>query len=409
MVQFLNDPGKNSFIEGLQETLPDALSAFMQRRRQGRERSREDSALQDLGVKSKGIIDPKMRQALLENKLDESSRVAKDLKTQEEMTTVRGLLGDEAADLWPLLTEGSKTSFFEKIFKERERGVGLREAVARYVAENPDSLTSGQEGEEIPLKDQNIEKTTPVFRPKPKNYDVGLTKEESFKRQEKRYDKNLPLYQENEQKLRASEEEADLIQRLRSLNESAGLPKSFGRLNLNPVTGDLLLPAISSPEAQLYVKTVNEFGRKAKETYGSRVTNFEFDRFLKRLPTLANSEEGRRLILEQMDYFNQINAIHNQEVENIVEEHGGLRKIDWDEAERQARNRSKQRIKPLKDRFNAAWKQSEDLYNYEQRKKQQSIPQGYILMYDAEGNELHVPQEEEASALQSGARRAIEE
>lgn len=99
---------------------------------------------------------------------------------------------------------------------------------------------------------------------------------------------------------------------LTNLNDSGKLPSGQESWMIDSdgnvrYTAQLLGKA--NPETERYVKTLNEFIKGAKEFFGSRVTNFDLDSYLKTLPNLLTSEEGRRVILEQMKLFNDWSTI----------------------------------------------------------------------------------------------------
>ena len=80
----------------------------------------------------------------------------------------------------------------------------------------------------------------------------------------------------------------------------------------NPNTALAELPAAIMDETreefaisliQQYIKTLNDFISQAKNFFGARVTNFDLQSFKSRLPSLLNTEEGRRAIIEQMRAF----------------------------------------------------------------------------------------------------------
>lgn len=180
--------------------------------------------------------------------------------------------------------------------------------------------------------------------------DEGLTPSEKVARQSERYKIGQPIREEAGEKLRAFARDKERLSILDSLNQSKKLPKNFGLLNLDK-EGNLRLPFAASPEAQRFVKTLNEFSNSAKDTFGARVTNFDLTQYLKRFPTLLNSEEGRRQILEQMKIVNEINSIYYKNLQDIFSKSGGARKIDADMAQDLAEKRSENAISELVKKF----------------------------------------------------------
>ena len=181
--------------------------------------------------------------------------------------------------------------------------------------------------------------------------DVGLTPKEKIKREEGRFAKQSEKYGELSDKASKLDQEQIRLQRLQELNENDNLPRGMGRINVNLKSGELVLPFAASPDSEEFVKIVNDFLSGAKETFGSRVTNFEVNRFLKRLPSLLNTEEGRRRVLRQMEIINQLNQLHNQAVLDEFDQAGGVRKVDFDVAQRNARKRIEDQVKELQKEY----------------------------------------------------------
>ena len=170
------------------------------------------------------------------------------------------------------------------------------------------------------------------------DYDKGLTPAERVKRQDSRFTAQGPLVNKNNEIVGSLESEARSIDLLDELNQSGKVGEGVHKLNINPKTGDLIIPQFANAEEQLFVKTVNDFTVKAKDSFGARVTNFELDRFMQRLPTLANSAGGRRLILNQMKLINEINSLEKRAVQEVFDQYG-VRNIDYADAENIARRK----------------------------------------------------------------------
>lgn len=212
------------------------------------------------------------------------------------------------------------------------------------------------------------------------DYDQGLTPQERVERQEKRFTVQTPLVNENSKALSAIQSEGMSIDLLNELNKSGKVGQGIQNLNINPKTGDLFLSKAGTPEEQLFVKTVNDFTVKAKDSFGARVTNFELDRFMQRLPTLANSEEGRALILRQMKIVNEINTLEKAAIQKQFDKYG-IRNIDYADAEQLAR----EEISPQKEELRKEFTKLESLAKRTDSeisdKARKQVPKGYTLMY----------------------------
>lgn len=219
--------------------------------------------------------------------------------------------------------------------------------------------------------------------------DVGLTPDQRFKRQEERYKVQTPLVEANTKAVKALEVEDDAIQLLQELDATGKVGAGMQKININPKTGDIFIPEFATPEEQLFAKTINDFTTKAKDSYGGRVTNFELDRFMQRLPTLANSKEGRALIMKQMRLVNQANQLEKKALQDVFDKYG-VRNIDYAEAEKIARKNIEPEVKKLKEEN----KVLQDLAGREEEayinQAKQKAPPGKVAMMKPDGSISYV-------------------
>lgn len=220
----------------------------------------------------------------------------------------------------------------------------------------------------------------------------GLTSKERVSTQSEYRKINKDLVTENQKQIKGAETQKRSVEQLDRLNKTGKLPKSFGRLNLNPKTGDLFLPAASNAETQLFVKTVNDFTVKAKDSFGARVTNFELDRFMQRLPTLANTAEGRDLIINQMQSINAIDELHATTLRDVYRKYG-ISNIDPVQAEEIAEQKEKAELESLLGNFESIVPQAPE------------TQEGEVTMM-FQGRRIAVPQDQVQQALQAGATQS---
>lgn len=123
------------------------------------------------------------------------------------------------------------------------------------------------------------------------------------------------------QKARTAKENNQRLGALEKLNEKdLGSPtyvKLLEKAGFN--IGGLL-----SPDQEVYQKAVNDFTASAKNTYGGRVTNFELERFMARLPTLQNSKEGRTRIIQMQKLQNDADILRDKTKQDIIKENKGF-------------------------------------------------------------------------------------
>ncbi len=115
---------------------------------------------------------------------------------------------------------------------------------------------------------------------------------------------------------------------------------------LRPIASSLL-----SPEAQESIKLIQDELSGAKDTFGARVTNFGVGQYLRRLPSLLNTPEGRQRVLRDLRLINEINQFHNEGIMKIFEEKGGSGSIPFSTAERLFEKQNKEKLDSLHNEF----------------------------------------------------------
>jgi hypothetical protein len=355
-------------VSGLKEA-SQSYQQYQQSKLQEQQYGEENEALKQRGLDLSGIRDPEVRKILV-NKFETPNKNRESQELEEQRAeTIGRYFGPEAAELYKAAPEGGKTAFLDRLLENQQRGQGVEDLIKPYQKE---SL-------ETPEEDIGF---------KAIDYDKGLTPKERVKRQEERYGKNLPLYQESKHKQQSLEASKDALGILEELSPQI---KGIQKLNINPQTGELFIPGLASPESQRFVKTVNDFTVNAKDSFGARVSNFELERFMKRLPTLANSEEGRRQIIKQMQIINEINATRENELQKVIEEHGGIRNIDYDRAETIAEKTSSPKIQSLKKEFKNIEKSLDSQYEEKINDKKKKLVTDGRVMIEKDGKHFSVP------------------
>jgi hypothetical protein len=254
---------------------------------------------------------------------------------------------------------------------------------------------------------EDIDRTkTPqgLLAPEVQDKDKGLTPKERVDRQEKRFTVQTPLVNENNDKLNGLEGEERSISLLEELDKTGKVGEGVHNLNINPMTGSLIIPKAGTAEEQLFVKTVNDFTVKAKDSFGARVTNFELDRFMQRLPTLANSKEGRALIMRQMKLVNQINQLERRALQGVFDRYG-VRNIDFPDAEKIARSEIEDQKEELRKQYfdleAVAKKEEMEFINNAKSKARE----GYTVMRKPDGTIKQFPSQHVESLEEKGYKR----
>ena len=89
--------------------------------------------------------------------------------------------------------------------------------------------------------------------------------------------------------------------------------------------GKAVQKSITSRDLEEFDKITQDFEKDAKNFYGNRITNTELEQFLKMIPTLSQTDNGKRAVIRNMKNFNDA-AIKEQEVmEDIIKRNRGRR------------------------------------------------------------------------------------
>lgn len=141
---------------------------------------------------------------------------------------------------------------------------------------------------------------------------------------EKENNKELKTTAEKKKAFRTND---NLITSMTQVNDGKYLPEGLSKmLIVDPETGDIRPTAqllkVQNPQTELYVKNLKQWLKGAKDFFGARVTNFDVSSFMQQLPSLLNSEQGRRLILKQMKYVNDLESIHNSTLNEGLKKYG---------------------------------------------------------------------------------------
>lgn len=161
----------------------------------------------------------------------------------------------------------------------------------------------------------------------------GMTPKELASYQGDLRKENLSHFEDTQRQSRFLKKEKNALHILDDLSEK--LPEGIGSVVIDPKTGDIRpyaqLAGIVNPETQRFLKTIYDFTTSAKDSFGARVTNFDLQTFLKRLPSLLNSKEGRSQIIQQMKIMNELNSKYENGLKDVYQ-HYGLGKVPYEKA-----------------------------------------------------------------------------
>lgn len=92
-----------------------------------------------------------------------------------------------------------------------------------------------------------------------------------------------------------------------------------------------MLKAFDNADTQEFRKLSFDFLKDAKEIFGSRITDTDLRTFLQTVPTLQQSNAGKRRIINNLTAFNEAALIKQKAANEIIKEHKGFRPINFQE------------------------------------------------------------------------------
>lgn len=152
------------------------------------------------------------------------------------------------------------------------------------------------------------------------------------------------------------------------------------------------LGALSDPSSELYNKLSQDLLKGLPETYGSRILKVEVDNFLKTIPTLMNSPEGRRMISSNMLKLGEMKEIYYNEMRK-------QQKDSLDNSKplpRDFQQRVFDQVKPQIDKFNDQFSKMAQIKH---------VPSGTIAFFDPDDNIVFVEKENAEWAQNNGGQR----
>jgi hypothetical protein len=152
------------------------------------------------------------------------------------------------------------------------------------------------------------------------------------------------------------------------------------------------LGALENPGSELYQKLSQDLLKGIPETYGNRILKVEVDNFLKTIPTLLNSPEGRRMISSNILKLGEIKEVYYNEMRkqqsNYLDKNKPL--------PRDFQQKIFDQVKPQIDRVNNEFVKLSEI---------KAVPKDTIPFFSPNGEINFVPKEHAQWASENGGRR----
>lgn len=157
---------------------------------------------------------------------------------------------------------------------------------------------------------------------------------------------------------------------------------------------DIPLGVLENPSNELYSKLSQDLLKGLPETYGNRILKVEVDNFLKTIPTLLNSADGRRMIASNLLKLGEMKETFYNEMRNMQKQYLDTEKpLPKDFEQRVLDN-----TLPMINRLNQDFSQMSQI---------KSVPENTVPFFDPQGGISFVPNNPEALqwAATNGGRR----
>lgn len=258
-----------------------------------------------------------------------------DRKASYENFIARNYTPDESEAMTsPYVPDGVKQQIARTVEDENARGIRKKpemvqqpsgQVVEESVQVNPDGTPQVEEVKtEVPaIKKVPVTRETP-WPEIPQPPEMKGAERVKWRQNNQKF--NSTELKDTRQKLQAEQDALLHYNRLSQLNDTGKVQNGLSRVLLDPETGEPYRNVQKiggvNKETQQYMKTLNDFISQAKNFFGARVTNFDLVSFKARLPSLLNTEEGRRAIIEQMRLMTELQTLHDRELSDGLKHYG---------------------------------------------------------------------------------------
>lgn len=324
------------------------------------ERAQRKSIQERFGDEFANIHDPELRNKMIMQKLlGEQENRKHEMEASEGMKdyeTIKKYGGEEAAEMYRTASVGGKTAIMKSLLESLERGGNMGDLFSGLSDTIPEETRA--DVSEMGIDNREGTSKLPDYTRRPKGY----TAKEWTKQREGWVKANDEALTTARDRLKGNKRDRLGTQKLKNINESGQLPEGLERFIVSPKTGEIYplaqLVGKAPKAAQEWVKEIARFGNRAKDAFGSRVTNFDLVQYMKQFPSLLNTPEGRESILKMMEVNYELDSLYDTAVQKIIDQKGAGN-IPPDEVDRIARSRIKEREDQLFNEYLHAEVQNE--------------------------------------------------
>jgi len=164
------------------------------------------------------------------------------------------------------------------------------------------------------------------------------------------------------------------LKRMAKLNEGDKLTTPFAATVLEGV--GLPLGILSNPDSEEFAKLEADFSRDASKYFPGQVRTAELVAFMKSIPSLMNSKEGRDRVIQNLTLIDEAKKERYEAYKEIIKENRGFPPSDLDV---RIFERTKEKMSDIGDRFANGISDAAEPF------------QSKVTMYDASGKAYSIP------------------
>jgi hypothetical protein len=264
-------------------------------------------------------------QMLAQNKLNQLAQRQQQQRTQQGFELIQQ---GRMAEGIPLLPSNVQPEFVKNL-----RLQGQRENLQNIM----DRLSGGKFSEAmgLPTKEGQPQPggmgTTPTFgAPTLSEHGIDVVSKFVQKQSEEKRKDVKEQWRYNKKFLREVGKKAENAARalpryaaLRELTQTGKMPNPTF-YNVVKKFGGETFSQLFNPKAEQYNKIIQDFVKNIKDVFGTRITEKQIEEFLKSLPTLANTDEGKMRILDFLELTSRAEFSRGEAINNIIDNAGGV-------------------------------------------------------------------------------------
>ncbi len=103
-----------------------------------------------------------------------------------------------------------------------------------------------------------------------------------------------------------------------------------------------------SPDIEEFEKLSNDFIKNAKQYFGSRLTDADLRAFMQTVPTLMQTDAGKKRVIENLSSLNELAEVESKAARSIIRQNHGIPPID---IEQQVKDKIENKIDQIAKRF----------------------------------------------------------